>query len=102
MTDVRPKVESDGRYTVTDARKALGISHRAMYDWINKGWIKCEYRKVGCRRFILGSEILRVWTTFIDRVGFHPSFSRHGITRASSVLLIWLNENVRHVRSRRQ
>ena len=26
--------------------------------------------------------------------GFHPSFSRHGITRASSVLLIWLNENV--------
>ena len=27
-------------------------------------------------------------------VGFHPSFSRHGITRASSVLLIWLNENV--------
>ena len=28
-------------------------------------------------------------------VGFHPSFSRHGITRASSVLLIWLNENVR-------
>ena len=28
-------------------------------------------------------------------LGFHPSFSRHGITRASSVLLIWLNENVR-------
>ena len=27
-------------------------------------------------------------------VGFHPSFSRHGITRVSSVLLIWLNENV--------
>ena len=27
-------------------------------------------------------------------VGFHPSFSRHGITRASSVLLICLNENV--------
>ena len=26
--------------------------------------------------------------------GFHPSFSRHGITRASSALLIWLNENV--------
>ena len=26
--------------------------------------------------------------------GFHPSFSLHGITRASSVLLIWLNENV--------
>lgn len=66
MTDVRPKVEPDGRYTVTDARKALGISHRAMYDWINKGWIKCEYRKVACRRFILGSEILRVWDDFYN------------------------------------
>lgn len=32
-------------------------------------------------------------------VGFHPSFFRHGITRASSVLLIWLNENVRSRRS---
>ncbi len=29
-----------------------------------------------------------------ENLGFHPSFSRHGITRASSVLLIWLNENV--------
>ena len=28
-------------------------------------------------------------------VPFHGTFSRHGITRASSVLLIWLNENVR-------
>ena len=32
--------------------------------------------------------------THKEKVGFHPSFSRHGITRASSVLLIWLNENV--------
>ena len=30
----------------------------------------------------------------LKKFGFHPSFSRHGITRASSVLLIWLNENV--------
>ena len=28
-------------------------------------------------------------------VGFHPSFSRHGIIKASYILLIWLNENVR-------
>ena len=34
-------------------------------------------------------------STFPEQnVEFHPSFSRHGITRASSVLLIWLNENV--------
>ena len=29
-----------------------------------------------------------------QNVLFHSTFSRHGITRASSVLLIWLNENV--------
>ena len=33
-------------------------------------------------------------------IGFHPSFSRHGITQASSVLLIWLNENVLYSPSR--
>ena len=27
-------------------------------------------------------------------VGFHPSFSRHGITQTSLVLLIWFAENV--------
>ena len=45
----------------------------------------------------LPSFIFFVSTLFL--VGFHPSFSRHGITRASSVLLIWLNENVRSQRS---
>ena len=34
---------------------------------------------------------------FVVKVGFHPSFSRYGITRTSSVLLIWLNENVRFI-----
>ena len=29
------------------------------------------------------------------KVPFHGTFSRHGITQTSSVLLIWLNENVR-------
>ena len=29
-----------------------------------------------------------------DIVGFHPTFSRHGIVQASLTLLIWLNENV--------
>ena len=27
-------------------------------------------------------------------LGFHPTFSRHGIAQASLALLIWLNENV--------
>ena len=32
-----------------------------------------------------------------DFLPFHGTFSRHGITRASSVLLIWLNENLRFI-----
>ena len=38
------------------------------------------------------SSVLLIWLN--ENVGFHPSISRHSITRASSVLLIWLNENV--------
>ena len=29
-----------------------------------------------------------------ENVGFHPTFSRQGITRINSVLLLWLNEKV--------
>ena len=39
-------------------------------------------------------QIMPLFLVLFNYVGFHPSFSRHGITRASSVLLIWLNENV--------
>ena len=35
---------------------------------------------------------LLIW--LIENVGFHPTFSRHGIAQASLALLIWLNENV--------
>ena len=40
------------------------------------------------------STVIFTFFQLLKNVGFHPSFSRHGITRASSVLLIWLNENV--------
>ena len=37
-------------------------------------------------------------STFPEQnVEFHPSISRHSITRASSVLLIWLNEIVHKI-----
>ena len=38
-------------------------------------------------------------TSFLlQKVEFHSTFSRHGITEASSILLIWLNENVHVVK----
>ena len=45
-------------------------------------------------RYILSKSQCRILEKRVFLLGFHPSFSRHGITRASSVLLIWLNENV--------
>ena len=38
------------------------------------------------------SSSMLIWLN--ENVPFHGTFSRHGITRASSVLLIWLNEKV--------
>ena len=53
---------------------------------------KVRFLATSIYKFRCHSFVCFVWLNEI--VGFHPSFSRHGITRASSVLLIWLNENV--------
>ena len=61
---------------------------------------KCPLFSEKCPLFIgISGSYLRKCPLFFPNpslVGFHPSFSRHGITRASSLLLIWLNENVRY------
>ena len=41
---------------------------------------------------VQASLTLLIWLN--ENVGFHPTFSRHGIAQASLALLIWLNENV--------
>ena len=45
---------------------------------------------------ILSALALLIWLN--EKVGFHPTFSRHGIAQSLSalVLLIWLNEKVPH------
>ena len=49
---------------------------------------------------ILSALALLIWLD--EKVGFHPTFSRHGIAQILSALalLIWLDEKVRIVRKR--
>lgn len=67
MVKERPDVAPGGRYTLGETAKALGICRRTLYDWINKDWIHADYRRLGCRRFFRGSEILRVWDECYER-----------------------------------
>lgn len=64
MIEMRPNVKPDGRYSPVETAKLLGISRRTLYNWIDKGWIKCEYRKLGCKRTFLGSDILSAWEEY--------------------------------------
>ena len=44
--------------------------------------------------FKFGDKLYAVHEQALEKVGFHPSFSRHGKAQASLALLIWLNEKV--------
>lgn len=61
ITSNEPIVTITGRYTVTQACQILGIHRNTLRDYTEKGLIKCGFRKVGCRKFYEGREIIRFW-----------------------------------------
>lgn len=61
ITSIRPKVESDGRYNVTETCAHLGIYRTTLQKYTNQNLIKCGFRKTGARKFYLGKEIVRFW-----------------------------------------
>lgn len=57
----RPKVESDGRYTVTQTCSILGIHRNSLRKYTDAGLINCEFNKICYRKLYQGKEILRFW-----------------------------------------
>ncbi len=57
------------------------------------GKMKSRERKFLFHVIAQGKAILTI-VYDVHPVGFHPTFSCHGIVQASLTLLIWLNENV--------
>lgn len=61
ITAIEPKVALDGRYSITEACKALGIHRNTLLKYTEQGMIRCGFRKINARKFYKGSEIIRFW-----------------------------------------
>ena len=61
MVSERPKVAKDGRYSIGETSKLLGIHPKTLYRHTLSGDIGCERRASNGRPVYLGSEILRYW-----------------------------------------
>lgn len=61
MTATRPEVNPTTRYSLTDAAMQLGVSKRTVERWLEENKLKAVILKINNRRYITGTEILRVW-----------------------------------------
>ncbi len=61
MTTECPAVVQNGRYSVTEAAKALGCTRQTINAKVRDGILRCGYRRTNGRKFFLGSEIIRYW-----------------------------------------
>lgn len=62
MTSERPKVNADGRYSVTETCKALGIHRNTLQRYTEALAIRCHIRKATGRKYYCGNDILRFWS----------------------------------------
>lgn len=61
ITAIEPKVNANGRYSVTQASEALGIHRNTLRNYTEQGLIKCGFRRESFRKFYEGKEIIRFW-----------------------------------------
>lgn len=61
ITPEEPKVSAEGRYSVSQTCKALGIHRNTLRKYTVAGLIKCGFRRETARKFYRGSEIVRFW-----------------------------------------
>lgn len=62
MVTEMPNVKDTAQYSVKDTADLLGVSPRAIENWLRKGHIKCSRRKHNGYRFFTGKEIKRFYT----------------------------------------
>lgn len=64
ITSEEPKVSPNGRYSIGEACKALGIHRHTLQKYTENGWIKCGFRRNTYRKFYTGTEILKFWRAY--------------------------------------
>ncbi len=61
ITMKRPEVNPAGRYSISETSRLLGIGRGTLLSWTKQGYIKCQYHRIGYRKFYTGTEIVRCW-----------------------------------------
>lgn len=61
MTATQPEVTATGRYSIADTATKLGVSRRTVERYIELKKLKAQVRKVNGKRYVTGTEILKVW-----------------------------------------
>lgn len=61
LSPTPPEVRLDGRYSINDTCKFLGIHRHTLRKYTESGEIKSRLRQGGKTKFYLGSEILKFW-----------------------------------------
>jgi hypothetical protein len=64
MTNKRPSVSLDGRYSMTETAGFLGVDRRTIFRWRQSGYVKSRKFKHCNRPFILGRDIIRIYNTW--------------------------------------
>lgn len=59
ITAIEPQVIDNGRYSVSETSKALGIHRNTLLRYTCDGLIKCGFRRESGRKFYTGAEIKR-------------------------------------------
>lgn len=61
MTATQPEVTATGRYSIVDTAKKLGVSRRTVERYIEEKKLKAQVRKINGKRYVTGTEILKIW-----------------------------------------
>ena len=64
MTTNRPQVALDGRYSMTETARLLGVNRKTLYRWRACGYLKTKKHRHNKLPFILGREILRLFEAY--------------------------------------
>lgn len=61
ITATKPNVALDGRYTVMQTCRALGIHRNTLARYTESHMIKCSYRRCDGKKVYLGANIIQLW-----------------------------------------
>lgn len=61
MTNIKPQVHLQGRYSTAETCTLLGICRSTLYKKTKDGTIPVHYRKANMRPFYIGADIIAYW-----------------------------------------